>query len=490
MKYFFISGGWCRRVLYLLASMMGKIFSKVSICKEKFMDVAGEDKAKCRNYLDREAKCYDPDEIVRRAESKLGEMGYHVCEKNCEHFATWCRYGVAWSDQVSQELEVREVKDNIWMMVTSKVQAEFPLLFVVLRNVGRVAFVYVPTTYLLIINVALVAALQMHAAKQGNIRTTRGVKINDESKIRGGKQDHVAQESQASDGRNIQTKAVMRTSRLVLILTFTFFLLALPSTVNATASSFVPDYGLFTRNRYLTYLLVYLTDLRVCLQSQSKDGLKGNNFDLLYGETQSPTSISVGDGIYLTSVSIGFIINLFYPSSSRVYETYFLYVSTRYPRCLILAVFVLSILANLSLALEFEVREVMVEVWMIVPSRLRVENSDLFLVLRNVSRMAFFYVPVIYLLVINVALVAALRMHASEQMDIRATRGARGKNNREVTCEKSGNQMQQERSRPQGGVCLRAHHVLDRDQRGVGCRTTCARSEAKKHPGIKGSKNE
>lgn len=196
--------------------------------------------------------------------------------------------------------------------------------------------------------------------------------------------------------------------------------------------------------------------------------------------------VSVGDGIYLTSVSIGFIINLFFPSSSCVYETYFLYVSTfvstvfrrgavvlngfasserfiklifpfklsvhvlsRYPRCLILAVFVLSILANLSLALEFEVREVMVEVWMIVPSRLRVENSDLFLVLRNVSRMAFFYVPVIYLLVINVALVAALRMHASEQMDIRATRGARGKNNREITCEKSGNQMQQERSRPQ-----------------------------------------
>lgn len=159
------------------------------------------------------------------------------------------------------ELEVREVKDNIWMMVTSKVQAEFPLLFVVLRNVGRVAFVYVPTTYLLVINVALVAALQMHAAKQGNIRTTRGVKVKDDSKIRGGKQDHVAQESQASDGRNIQTEAVMRTSRLVLILTFTFFLLALPSTVNATASSFVPDYGLFTRNRYLTYLLVYLTDL-------------------------------------------------------------------------------------------------------------------------------------------------------------------------------------------------------------------------------------
>lgn len=159
------------------------------------------------------------------------------------------------------ELEVREVKDNIWMMVTSKVQAEFPLLFVVLRNVGRVAFVYVPTTYLLMINVALVAALQMHAAKQGNIRTTRGVKVKDESKIRGGKQDQVAQESQVSDGRNIQTEAVMRTSRLVLILTFTFFLLALPSTVNATASSFVPDYGLFTRNRYLTYLLVYLTDL-------------------------------------------------------------------------------------------------------------------------------------------------------------------------------------------------------------------------------------
>ncbi|XP_025114288.1 LOW QUALITY PROTEIN: uncharacterized protein LOC112576210 [Pomacea canaliculata] len=162
--------------LKLLASMMGKIFSKVSICKEKFMDVAGETKRSAgttwteklipvvgeeqvdaavdsprhsslfwaiairttspvfsisvwicigedgdqvleiaflfepypgkqlqpREYRPIALSCYDPDEIVRRAESKLGEMGYHVCEKNCEHFATWCRYGVAWSDQVSQ----------------------------------------------------------------------------------------------------------------------------------------------------------------------------------------------------------------------------------------------------------------------------------------------------------------------------------------------------------------------------------------------------
>lgn len=31
---------------------------------------------------------------------KLGEIGYNVLWENCEHFAAYCRYGVAWSKQV------------------------------------------------------------------------------------------------------------------------------------------------------------------------------------------------------------------------------------------------------------------------------------------------------------------------------------------------------------------------------------------------------
>eukprot|EP00927_Polykrikos_kofoidii_P047757 TRINITY_DN42031_c0_g1_i1.p1 TRINITY_DN42031_c0_g1~~TRINITY_DN42031_c0_g1_i1.p1 ORF type:complete len:998 (-),score=154.39 TRINITY_DN42031_c0_g1_i1:63-3056(-) len=42
----------------------------------------------------------DPDEAVRRAESRVGERGYNLVFKNCEHFATWCRTGVETSAQV------------------------------------------------------------------------------------------------------------------------------------------------------------------------------------------------------------------------------------------------------------------------------------------------------------------------------------------------------------------------------------------------------
>jgi hypothetical protein len=42
----------------------------------------------------------DRDEIVRRAECRLGESGYHLFGNNCEHFAQWCVTGKAESTQV------------------------------------------------------------------------------------------------------------------------------------------------------------------------------------------------------------------------------------------------------------------------------------------------------------------------------------------------------------------------------------------------------
>ncbi|XP_070182798.1 phospholipase A and acyltransferase 2-like isoform X2 [Littorina saxatilis] len=34
-----------------------------------------------------------PQKIVQEAETLLGELGYNIFSKNCEHFVTWCRYG-------------------------------------------------------------------------------------------------------------------------------------------------------------------------------------------------------------------------------------------------------------------------------------------------------------------------------------------------------------------------------------------------------------
>ena len=40
------------------------------------------------------------EEIIERALGMVGEIGYNVLWSNCEHFASYCRYGKAKSDQV------------------------------------------------------------------------------------------------------------------------------------------------------------------------------------------------------------------------------------------------------------------------------------------------------------------------------------------------------------------------------------------------------
>lgn len=47
------------------------------------------------------SKCFPPGEVVRRAESRLGENGYLLFGNNCEHFARWCKTGEACSEQVT-----------------------------------------------------------------------------------------------------------------------------------------------------------------------------------------------------------------------------------------------------------------------------------------------------------------------------------------------------------------------------------------------------
>ena len=49
----------------------------------------------------RERSLYSPDEIVARAESRLGERAYNLYFNNCETFATWCRSGPTLSRLVS-----------------------------------------------------------------------------------------------------------------------------------------------------------------------------------------------------------------------------------------------------------------------------------------------------------------------------------------------------------------------------------------------------
>jgi len=46
-------------------------------------------------------KRFGPDEVVKRAESRLGESGYNLFSNNCEHFARWCLTDRHGSSQVN-----------------------------------------------------------------------------------------------------------------------------------------------------------------------------------------------------------------------------------------------------------------------------------------------------------------------------------------------------------------------------------------------------
>jgi len=47
---------------------------------------------------------YSPQEVVRRARSRLGENDYQVLSNNCEHFCNWCISGRSHSTQVESTL--------------------------------------------------------------------------------------------------------------------------------------------------------------------------------------------------------------------------------------------------------------------------------------------------------------------------------------------------------------------------------------------------
>ena len=60
---------------------------------------------------------YSPEETVQRARSRIGERKYSVTSNNCEHFAMWCKTGIAESKQV-KEVENAALKAGALYLVT------------------------------------------------------------------------------------------------------------------------------------------------------------------------------------------------------------------------------------------------------------------------------------------------------------------------------------------------------------------------------------
>jgi hypothetical protein len=57
--------------------------------------------------VDHPTSPFSPEEIVRRARSRLGENDYRLLTNNCEHFCNWCHSGMSHSAQVHLQLPFR-----------------------------------------------------------------------------------------------------------------------------------------------------------------------------------------------------------------------------------------------------------------------------------------------------------------------------------------------------------------------------------------------
>jgi hypothetical protein len=49
---------------------------------------------------------YSPKETIERAKSRIGEEKYNLVSNNCEHFAIWCKSGIAESKQVDRVVRI------------------------------------------------------------------------------------------------------------------------------------------------------------------------------------------------------------------------------------------------------------------------------------------------------------------------------------------------------------------------------------------------
>ncbi len=69
-------------------------------------------------YLMKHDRCLDPDDVVLRAQSRLGERDYNPVTLNCEHFAMWCKTGNSTSDQMNKAIDM--VADQVMKEVLTQ----------------------------------------------------------------------------------------------------------------------------------------------------------------------------------------------------------------------------------------------------------------------------------------------------------------------------------------------------------------------------------
>ncbi|XP_065928422.1 phospholipase A and acyltransferase 3-like [Magallana gigas] len=85
-------------------TISGKLFKKAVVKRESVWNVVLNSKVAINNKKDISLNPFPPTKIVKMATRMIGEIGYNALWRNCEHFAAFCRYGVAWSKQADAAL--------------------------------------------------------------------------------------------------------------------------------------------------------------------------------------------------------------------------------------------------------------------------------------------------------------------------------------------------------------------------------------------------
>lgn len=85
------------------ASLLGMPTAKASVTEDHLIEIAGYSRLKKSNEIfDKKLSPKTKEEIVNEAKKRLGENGYSVTSKNCQHFVSECRNGCAISPEVEQ----------------------------------------------------------------------------------------------------------------------------------------------------------------------------------------------------------------------------------------------------------------------------------------------------------------------------------------------------------------------------------------------------
>nr|WP_181374712.1 lecithin retinol acyltransferase family protein [Pectobacterium carotovorum]AKG47558.1 NC domain protein [Pectobacterium carotovorum] len=79
-------------------------FKKGKVCLTTIQEFSGDHQIIA--IYTHEEPVYSPEEVIKRAISRLNEDAYNIFKNNCEHFATWCITGKNHSEQIQKILNL------------------------------------------------------------------------------------------------------------------------------------------------------------------------------------------------------------------------------------------------------------------------------------------------------------------------------------------------------------------------------------------------